>query len=130
MKHDSMVTITSLLTLLLVTLHLAGDIVLGMAPGNLAALSAMVFVAGVWLSGTLLLPGRRGGYVILLLGSLFGLVMPVLHMKGAGVNPAGARAAGEFFFVWILLALGASAAFLLVLAVRGLWVLRRPQRVP
>jgi hypothetical protein len=90
----------------------------------------MVFVAGVWLSGTLLLPGRRGGYVILLLGSLFGLVMPVLHMKGAGVNPASARAAGEFSFVWILLALGASAAFLLVLAVRGLWVLRRPQRVP
>ena len=125
MTYDGMVTSTSLLTILLVTLHLAGDIVRGMAPGNLTTLSVVVFVVGVWLYGTLLLPGRRGGYVILLLGSLLGLMLPILHMKGAGVGPGAARTEGEFFFVWILLALGASAGFLLVLAVRGLWVLRR-----
>lgn len=124
MKYDGIVTITSLVTILLVTLHLAGDIVRGMAPGNLASLSVLVFVVGVWLCGTLLLPRRRGGYIILLLGSLLGLVMPILHMKGAGIGAAG-RTDGDFFFVWILLALGASAAFLLVLAVRGLWGSRR-----
>lgn len=125
MTYNGMVKITSLLTILLVTLHLAGDIVRGMAPGNLATLSVLVFVVGVWLYGTLLLPSRRGGYIILLLGALLGLVIPIVHMKGAGVGPSAARTEGEFFFVWILLALGASAGFLLVLAVRGLWVLRR-----
>jgi len=125
MKHDGIVTITSLFTILLVTLHLAGDIVRGMAPGNLASLAALVLIVGVWLYGTLLLPGRRGGYVILLLGSLLGLVMPILHMKGIGIVGGSSRSDEDFFFVWILLALGASAAFLLLLAARGLWRLRR-----
>jgi hypothetical protein len=130
MTYDRIVTSTSLLTILLVILHLAGDIVRGMAPGNLTTLSVLVLVVGVWLYGTLLLPGRRGGYIILLLGSLLGLVMPMLHMQGAGVGPGAAPTDGEFFFIWILLALGVSAAFLLVLAVRGLWVLRRGDPPP
>jgi hypothetical protein len=130
MTYDGIVTSTSLLTILLVILHLAGDIVRGMAPGKLTTLSVLVLVVGVWLYGTLLLPGRRGGYIILLLGSLLGLVMPMLHMQGAGVGPGAAPTDGEFFFIWILLALGVSAAFLLVLAVRGLWVLRRGDPPP
>ena len=125
MKYDSTVTITSLLTILLVTLHVAADIVRGMQPGNLTNLWVLVFIVGVWLYGTLLLPGRRGGYIILFLGSLLGLVIPIVHMKGAGVGAGAARTEGEFFFVWILLALGASSAFLLVVAVRGLWGFRR-----
>jgi hypothetical protein len=124
MKHDSIVTVTSLLTVLLITLHLAGDIVLGMAPGNLASLVTLVLIVSVWLYGTLLLPGRRGGYVILLLASLVGLVIPIVHMKGAGMSGGSSRTEKGFFFVWILLALGASAAFLLLLAARGLWRLR------
>lgn len=125
MKYDGTVTITSLLTILLVTLHLAGDIVRGLGPGNLATLGVLAFVVAVWLHGTLLLPGRLGGYIILLLGSLLGLVIPLVHMKGAGVGESVAQTDGAFFFVWILLALGASAGFLLILAVRGLWGLRR-----
>jgi hypothetical protein len=124
MKHDGIVTVTSLLTVLLVTLHLAGDIVRGMAPGNLASLVALVLTVTIWLYGTLLLPGRRGGYIILLLGSLLGLVIPILHMRGAGISGGSSRTEGDFFFVWILLALGTSAAFLLLLAARGLWRLR------
>jgi len=92
MKHDGIVTVTSLLTVLLVTLHLAGDIVYGMAPGNFTTLAIVVVVVAVWLYGTLLLPGRRAGYVILLLGSLLGLLMPVLHMKGAGIGAEIGRA--------------------------------------
>jgi len=120
MKHDGVVTVTSLLVVLLVTLHLAGDIVLGLEPGNLTDLVVPAVVAVVWLYGTLLLPGRRAGYVILILGALLGLLMPVLHMKGAGLRVGQ----GDFFFVWIMLALGASSVFLLLLAVRGLWRLR------
>src|SRR5262249_4803284 len=128
MKHDGIVTVTSLLTVLLVTLHLAGDIVRGMEPGNIANLIVVVLVVVVWLYGTLLLPGRRGGYVILLLGSLLGLLVPIVHMKGAGIAPRSSQTEGDFFFVWILLALGASAAFLMLLAVRGLWRLRPTSR--
>src|SRR5262245_46925259 len=124
MKHDVVVTGTSLLAVLLVTLHLAGDIVRGMAPGNLTTLVVVVLFVVVWLYGTLLLPGRRAGYVILIPGSLLGLVIPMLHMKGAGIG-GGNGTEGDFFFVWIMLALGASSAFLLLLAVRGLWRLRK-----
>lgn len=125
MKYDRTVTVTSLLALLLVTLHLADDIVRGMAPGNLATFAALVFMAGFWLCGTLFSPGRRAGYVILLLASLAGLLVPIVHMKGGHVGGGAATTAGDFFFVWVLLALGASSGFLLVLSVRGLWGLRR-----
>src|SRR5262245_64486793 len=124
MKHDGVVTGTSLLAVLLVTLHVAGDIARGMDPGNLTDLVVLVPIVVVWLYGTLLLPGRRAGYAILIVGALLGLVIPILHMKGAGIGGGNGRTEGEFFFVWILLALGASSAFLLVLAVRALWRLR------
>jgi hypothetical protein len=125
MKNDGLVTITSLLTVVLATLHVAGDIALGIEPGNLANLLILVPVLGLWLYATLLLPGRRGGYVILLLASLLGLFMSAVHMKGVGVGAVLKRIGGDFFFVWVLLALGVSAGFLLILAVRGLWGLRR-----
>jgi hypothetical protein len=83
MKHDPIVTITSLFTILLVTLHLAGDIVRGGEPGNLANLVVVVLVVGVWLYGILLLPGQGWGYVIMLFGSFLGMVIPIVHMKGA-----------------------------------------------
>ena len=125
MKYDGTLTITSLLTILLVTLHFAGDVARGIEPGNLTILGVLVFIVGVWLYGTLLLPGRRGGYVILLLGSLLGLVIPIVHMKGAGIRVGPAGTDGDFFFVWVLLALGASSAFLLIVTARGLWGFRR-----
>ena len=127
MKHDGIVTVTSLLTVFLVISHLAGDVARGLAPGNLSTLLTLVLIVSVWLYGTLLLPGRRWGYVILLLGSLLGLVIPIVHMKGAGISGGSSRTEGDFFFVWILLALGTSAAFLLLLAARGLWRLRPTQ---
>jgi hypothetical protein len=125
MKYDRTVTITSLLAILLLSLHFADDIVRGMEPGNLGILWALIFIVVFWLYGTLLLPGRRAGYVMLLLASLAGLVVPSVHMKGAGLGARAALTGGDFLFVWTLLALGASSAFLLVLAVRGLWGFRR-----
>jgi hypothetical protein len=125
MKHDGIVTATSLFAIVLVTLHLAGDIAGGMEPGNVTDLLILVLIVGVWLYGTLILPGRRAGYVILLLGSLLGLVIPIVHMQGAGIGSGRNPMNRDLFFVWILLALGVSAAFLLLLAVRGLWRLRR-----
>jgi hypothetical protein len=67
--------------------------------------------------------------IILLLGSLLGLAVPVLHMKGKGVDVSSgiANSSGGFFFVWTLIALGVTALFSVILSARGLWSLPRGQ---
>ena len=125
-----MLTITSLLSILFFTFHLADDIVRGFEKGGASNLTAVpIFV--VWLYGTLLLAERRSGYVIILLGSLLSLAVPILHMKGKGVGVGSgiATSSGGFFFIWTIIALGVTALFSVILAVRGLWSLpwRRPQ---
>lgn len=131
MRQNLMLTITSMLSLLLLTLHLADDIVRGFEPGGLSNLIGGVLISVVWLCGTLLLAGRRSGYFIILLGSLLGLFVPYIHMRGKGVGVASsiANSSGGFFFVWTLLALGVTAFFSVILSARGLWGLpwRRPR---
>ena len=125
MKNSVMLTIGSLLLLLLLTFHLAGDIVYGWEPGGLANLIMVVIISVVWLYGTLVLAGRRSGYIITLLFGLFSLVVPYIHMKGKGVGVASrlAGTSGHFFFVWTLFAIGVLGLFSAILSVRGLWSL-------
>ena len=125
MKHSVTLTIASLLSLLLFTLHLADDIVRGFEKGGLSNLIGGVLISVVWLYGTLVHAGRRSGYVIVLLVSLLGLAVPYIHMKGTGVGVASgiANSSGGFFFVWTLIALGVTALFSLILSARGLWSL-------
>jgi hypothetical protein len=117
--------ITSLLSILLFTFHLSDDIVRGIEPGGFKHLSGVLTLV-VWLYGTLMLAERRSGYLIVLLGSLLGFLMPLAHMRGAGlVGGRIANSSGMFFWVWTLIALGVTALFSAVLSVRGLWSLRR-----
>jgi hypothetical protein len=129
MKNNVMLTVASLLSILFFTLHLADDIVRGMEPGGLSNLIGGVLISVVWLYATLVLAGQRSGYVILLLGSFLGALIPVVHMKGKGVGVASgiANSSGGFRFVWILIALGVTALFSVALSARGLWGLRRGQ---
>ncbi len=120
MKHNTMLTIASLLSVLFMTFHLADDVVRGMESGTLSTLTAVPILV-VWLYGTLVLAERRSGYVIILLASLLGLLVPLIHMKGAGVGGAIAKSSGAFFFIWTLLALGVTALFSVILSARGLW---------
>ena len=120
MKPSVMLTIASLLSILLFTFHLTDDIVRGMEPGTLSNLIAVPILV-IWLYGTLVLAERRSGYVIVLLASLLGSLVPVIHMKGAGVGGAFAKSSGAFFFIWTLLALGVTALFSVILSARGLW---------
>ena len=128
MKHNLLLTIMSLLSILFGTFHLAGDIVYGYEPGTVVNLMFVPIVV-VWLYGTLVLAGRRSGYIIILLGSLLSLVVPVVHMQGKGVGVASrmVNTSGHFFFVWTLLALGVTGLFGVILSARGLWSLRRGQ---
>jgi hypothetical protein len=109
------------------TFHLTDDIVRGMEPGTLFDLIPVPILA-VWAYGTVALPGRRSGYVIVLLGSLLGLIVPVVHMKGAGVGGAIGKSPGGFFFIWTLYALSVTSLFSVLLAARALWeqLRRRP----
>jgi len=121
-KDNLMLTIASLLSILLFTLHLADDIVRGMEPGTLTNLTAVpIFV--FWLYGTLVLAGRRSGFIITFLGGLFALVVPLAHMRGKGVGVASslANSGGHFFFVWTLFAIGVTGLFSVLLSARGLW---------
>lgn len=125
MKHNHMLTITSLLSLLFLTFHLADDMVRGFESGKLENYPG-ILIAAVWLFGTLVLAERRSGYVIMLLGSILGAGVPIIHMRGAGlVGGRIAHSSGMFFWTWTLLAIGVTSLFSLILAARGLWSLRR-----
>jgi hypothetical protein len=123
-----MLTITSLLTILLSTFHQSDDIVRGFEPGGPKNITGVVMMV-ILLFGTLVLAGRRSGYIIILLGALFSLVVPLIHMKGRGVGITSSigNTSGAFFFVWTLLALGVLGVFSAILAAQGLWRLRRSQ---
>ena len=122
MKPTALLTITSLLSILLMTLHITDDIQRGLSPAAADNVFGVVILA-VWLVGTLLLTERRSGYVIMLLGGLFAAAMPVLHMTGAGYG-AIAKSSGGFFFVWTLFAVGSTGTFSVILSARALWLLR------
>ncbi|HEX8174925.1 MAG TPA: hypothetical protein VF543_07385 [Pyrinomonadaceae bacterium] len=124
MNRSIMLTIFSLLSILFFTFHLADDIVRGMEPGTLTNLTAVpIFV--FWLYGTLVLAGRRSGYIITFLGGLFSLVVPLAHMRGKGVGVASsiANSSGSFFFIWTLIAIGVTGVFSAILSAHGLWSL-------
>jgi hypothetical protein len=124
MKQNLSLTITSLLSILFMTFHLTDDIVRGFEKGGVSNLIAVPILV-VWLYGALVLAGRRSGYIIILLASLLGLLVPVLHMTGKGVGGEIAQSSGAFFFIWTMIALGVTALISVVLSVRGLWSLRR-----
>jgi hypothetical protein len=127
MKHKVTLTITSLLSILFMAFHLADDIVRRMEPGGVSTLSGVLILV-VWLYGTLVLAERRSGYVIILLGSILGSGVPVIHMTGAGlVGGRIANSSAVFFWVWTLIALGVTSIFSVILSARGLWSLRRGQ---
>jgi hypothetical protein len=131
MKHNLMLTIASLLTILLMTLHLTSDTIharVGTPEAGGSTLVAVPILA-IWLYGTLVLAERRSGLIIMLIGSLLALGMPVAHVMAAEGVFRGqiARSSPAFLFVWTLHALGVLGMFSLILSVRALWSLRRGQ---
>src|SRR5258706_3091107 len=81
MKPNLMLTIASLLSILLLTLHITDDIVRGISKAEPSNIALAVLLALLY--GTLLLAERRSGYVIMLLVGVFAAGMTVIHMRGA-----------------------------------------------
>ena len=122
MKSNAILVVTSLLSILLLTLHVTDDIVRGISKAQSSNIALLVLT--VLLYGTLVLGERRSGHVIMLLVGLLAAAMPVLHMRGVHYGEI-AKSPGGFFFVWTLWALGGLGGVTVILSARGLWSLRR-----
>jgi hypothetical protein len=130
MTEKRLLTIMSLVSILLLSLHFTDDV---LREGGMAVRGAFNLIAvlmlSVFLYGTLMLAERRSGLIIMLVTALAALGMPVIHMVLAHTVIANeaARARGDYFFVWTLLALGAIGGCSFMLSVRGLRNLRKGQ---
>ena len=122
MKHNVMLIVASLLTLLLTIIHLTQDVMLKAEGAVKFPIPVVVFA--VWLYGTLMLSDRIWGYIIMLLGGLIGAGMIIVHSKGGGV----VSNSGGFFFVWTLFALSTTGWFTAILSARGIWTTLRSRR--
>lgn len=127
MKNTITLTVTSLLTILFSSFHLADDVVRGFEPGGTSNYIGILIMV-VFLYATLMLAGRRWAHVIVLVGSIGGAGVPYIHMIGSGLTgPKVVNAGAVFFWIWTLMALGVTASVSSILAAHGLWSLRRGQ---
>jgi len=122
MTHRRTLTIASLLSILLFSLHWSDEISRGMEPGTIDRTWGGLLILFIWLYGTLAIPERRLGLVIMLLGSILASGVPILHMSGRGL--LGGRIAvgssGAFFWVLTNVALGMTGMISLALAIHAL----------
>ena len=126
MRPNNLLTVASLLSLLLLTIHVTDDIVHGFDDAGMMNMIAIT-VAALLLYATLMLRERLAGHIVMLLISICALGMPVVHLRSSHINDI-ARSAGGHFFIWTLWALGVIGIFGIILAVRGIWELQRKKR--
>ena len=126
MPNNLMLRNTSLLLLLLLTLHVVDDVVHGFDSAGLINMIGIV-VLGFLIYGTMVLHERLSGHIVMLFVALFSLLMPIVHLQSPRINET-ARASGGFFFIWTLWALGGIGIFGIILAIQGLVNLRRSRR--
>ena len=93
MKENVMLSIASLLSILLLTLHITDDIVRGISKAESSNIALAVLV--LLLYGTLVLE-RRSGHIIMLLVGLLAAAMPVMHMRGAHYGDSQVKPDGNF----------------------------------
>jgi hypothetical protein len=125
MKRHVMLTVTSLVSAVLLALHISQDIVFGFDRAGLNHLVG-VGIISIIVCGALLLPHRRLGRVIMLLGGVMSAAMLPMHMRH-GMRPEFLQTSGALLFVWTLYLLGVMGFFSIILAVLELW---RPSAEP
>ena len=119
MSHNRTLTVVSLVSIVLLALHLTGDFVIGLDRGAASPVAAIILI--VYMCGTLVLGGTRWGLVIMFLGGLMGAGMPFIHMRGRGITEAiGAAPIGPSFICALFL-VGATGSAAVILALQELW---------
>lgn len=115
MNRIALLSTLTLVSVVLLSLHISQDIVLGLDKAGLNHLIG-VAILSVITCGATLLRDRLIGRVIMLLGGFFALGMLPLHMRN-GLRPEFLQADGALLFVWTLYLLGVVGAFSILLAV-------------
>jgi len=121
MNERVTLTVSSLVSIVLFSLHWADEVARGLEPGTLSAAGGLVILA-VWLCALLVFRESRWGLVLVLFGSILASGVPILHMTGRGLV-LGRYGTGSdmLFWVWTNIALGASGMLSVVLSARALW---------
>lgn len=117
-ESTSLLTRSSLLGMLLMSVHHAQDVARGLAPPNLENLVAVGFLVG-WGYAALIIPARQAGRIVILVASILAIGMATVHMAGSGIAVSDATGA-SFFFAWTAVVLCASGTFTAILAARAL----------
>ncbi len=117
-KHNDLLSMTSILSVLLLALHISQDIVFGFDRAGLNQLVGVAILLVVE-CGAVLLRERTSGKVIMLLGGVMAVSMMPLHMRN-GLRPEFLERNGALLFVWTLYVLGVIGAFSVILAVMAL----------
>ena len=118
MKRDELLGACSLISVLLLALHISQDIVFGLDSAGLNHLTGVAILLVVT-CGAVLLRARTSGRVIMLLGGLMAAGMLPLHMRH-GMRPEFLEKPGALLFVWTLYVLGVNGTFSVVLAALAL----------
>src|SRR5690348_10557044 len=113
MKENILLSITSLLSVFFISVHITGDIIYGFDNGGTSNLIIFPILA-IWLYAALVLTERKGGYIIIIIESLLGLAVPIVHMTGSGLGKGIADSTGAFFFVWTTITLGVTSTLSII----------------
>ena len=120
MKQNLTLTIASLITIVLTSLHFTHDNLHDKQGVDLVGVTILLGIMLLLVYATIELAGRRLGYVIIALGGLAAAYMPYLH----GMGPSSTR--WGFLFIWTMLAMGVSGLFAAILAAQALFRSFRP----
>lgn len=124
MKRNDLLATLSLISLVLVLIHIPDDYVHGFDKTVVnTPYAILIFV--VWACGFLLLRERMVGRIILLLGGLIAVAMPVIHLNGR-YSPDFATSDGAWRFIWTLYAVGTTGTLTVILALLELFGWRQP----
>jgi hypothetical protein len=114
-RNTRMLKVTSLISVVLFILHVTGDISLGYEKGSVYP---VIPIALVFLIGATILGDNLAGHIIMFLGGIASALMPVLHWKLYAVADKGALG---YWFAAIVLSMGVTGAFGVVLAALVMW---------
>jgi len=118
MKQNRLLAGITLASVVLLALHISQDIVFGFDRAGLNHLVG-VGILLVITCGAVLLPHRRLGQVIMLLGGITAAGMLPLHMRN-GMRAEFLAKSGALLFIWTLYVLGVMGFLSMILAVRAL----------
>ena len=118
MNQRELLSGTSILSALLLALHISQDIVFGFDRAGLNHLVGIAILLAL-VCGATLLRETRSGTVIMLLGGVMAAAMLPLHMRN-GLRPEFLGKDGALLFIWTLYVLGVNGMFSIILAVMTL----------